>query len=778
VLRQPRNPPGFPTSWNGTPADYEMDPRVVTNAAYRTEIRTGLRSIPTLSIVMDPEDLFGSRRGIYYFSEQAGDAWERPASIELIRPDGTTGFHVTCGIRIWGTGWRPHSASLKHAFQLKFQDQYGPRRLEYPLFPNTPQASFDNVVVRAQGSRSWNDFRQPDIEQTQYIHDAWCRDTGRAMGKVDGDATYVHLYLNGLYWGLYNPVEKTDDSFSADYLGGDKADYDVVTARFTPEADAGDLQAWNAMMALANAGVTTADAYARMQTYVDEDDLIDYMLLNQYATNHDGPPVSGNNVRASRRRGPDGRFRFFVWDMEYTFWDAGENNLQGDIENNPTRVFRRLLANPEFRMRYADHIHRHLFNGGALTPVAAQARWCARAQEIYTAVLGESARWGDARRPARPYTRDVEWKTELNRLLTQYFPVRTQILLDQLRAANLYPKVVAPVFDVPSGAVPPGFELELSAPAGVIYYTLDGTDPRLAGGSLSPTARTDGASPRQIRVTLDDSRRVRARVLANGVWSALNEAAYSLHLPLALTELMYHPPSQTAAELLRAGGRSFAADDYEFVELQNLSSTSVLSLRGLRFADGIVQALPDTALAPLERVVLVRNRAAFENRYGTGLRIIGEYGSPDDPELDQKLANDGERLLVVDAAGAAVIECAYDDSWQPQTDGGGWTLEAINPVDSLSGPANWRSSPVWGGTPATTFVDNLRIREIEVIGEVIELRFAPGIGIGYAVEFNPMLVGGAWQVVHRIAPRTNDSMLTVTLPGASEQTGFYRLVAP
>src|SRR5207247_2565232 len=103
-------------------------------------------------------------------------------------------------------------------------------------------------------------------------------------------------------------------------------------------------------------------------------------------------------------------------------------------------------------------------------------------------VVGESARWGDVRRATPPYTRNVEWIAELNRLVNEYFPVRTQIYLEQLKAARLYPNVVAPAFNQQGGDVPPGFNLNLSAPAGTVYYTLDGTDPRLPGGAISATA--------------------------------------------------------------------------------------------------------------------------------------------------------------------------------------------------------------------------------------------------------------------------------------------------
>jgi hypothetical protein len=489
VIRQPNTPPGFPTTWNGFTADYQMDARVVTNAAYAGEIMAGLRAVPTMSIVVHQPDLFGTPNGIYTFSDQVGDAWERAASVELIRPDGSTGFQENCGVRLWGTGWRPHSSSPKHALQLKFKSEYGAARLRYPLFPDATVVEFDNIVLRAQGSRSWCDFRQPDREQTQYIHDTWARDTAAAMQKADGRATYVHLYLNGLYWGLYNPVEKTDDGWADAQYGGGKTNYDVITRRGAPEVDAGDLTAWNQMMAIVNAGLATPEQYALVQQHLDVDDFIDYMMLHQYASNHDGPlSTIANNMRAIRRRVPAGPFRFHVWDMEYTFWYPQEYNLAFDLDQCPARIFQRLRANPEFRLRFADHAHRHLANGGALTPGPAADRWRARAEEIVGAVIGESARWGDVRRATPPYTRNVEWTNELNRLLNEYFPVRTEILLGQYKAAGLYPAVAAPAFNLPGGDVAPGSTLSIAAPAGTVYYTLDGSDPRLFGGGISSNA--------------------------------------------------------------------------------------------------------------------------------------------------------------------------------------------------------------------------------------------------------------------------------------------------
>ena len=211
VIRQPTDPAGFPEMWSSRGegpirADYEMDPDVVNDPAYSDEIVEGLRSIPTMSLVMDPEDLFGSN-GIYTNSGQRGDRWERATSLEILQPDGSS-FQADSGIEIHGYSWRFHGNTPKHSFRLEFGPEYGPSKLEYKLFPDAPVDRFDSIVLRAQGGRAWAGLQNPD--QAQYLRDAFARDTARDMGKVDGHAAFFHLYLNGLYWGLYHAVERPD----------------------------------------------------------------------------------------------------------------------------------------------------------------------------------------------------------------------------------------------------------------------------------------------------------------------------------------------------------------------------------------------------------------------------------------------------------------------------------------------------------------------------------------------------------------------------------------
>ena len=149
------------------------------------------------------------------------------------------------------------------------------------------------------------------------------------------------------------------------------------------------------------------------------------------------------------------------------------------------------------------------------------------------------------------------------------FPQRSEIVLQQLRDAGLYPLVDAPTFNQHGGSVPPGFQLAISAPAGAIYFTTDGSDPRVPRlGAISATA-TAYTAPFALPA---GSTNVKARTLHNLTWSALTEASFLAPLDfshLKITEIMVNP----------TGG-----SDYEFIELKNIgpSPLSRSGRRGLR----------------------------------------------------------------------------------------------------------------------------------------------------------------------------------------------------
>ena len=116
-------------------------------------------------------------------------------------------------------------------------------------------------------------------------------------------------------------------------------------------------------------------------------------------------------------------------------------------------------------------------------------RLMVRAREVDQAIVGESARWGDHRR-AVPYKREVEWLSEQAWLRDVYWTQNHPRVLQRFRNAGLYPDVAAPTLSRHGGRIAAGFPLALTAPAGSIYYTLDGRDPRLATGSIPLRGRS------------------------------------------------------------------------------------------------------------------------------------------------------------------------------------------------------------------------------------------------------------------------------------------------
>jgi len=469
------------------------------------------------------------------------------------------------------------------------------------------------------------------------------------------------------------------------------------------------MNAWGTLYNLARSGLGSDADYQRVlgnnpdgtpnpayPVYVDLENLIDYMLLTFYGGNFDGP-VSGvcncvpNNWYGLRNRNIDSRmaFMFFAHDSEHILlpWNVNIDRTgpfpagDGDFaRSNPHWVFKQMMPNAEFRMKVADRVHKYFFNDGLLTPARNRERLLRRKVQLERAVVGESARWGDAKR-ATPFTKS-DWDAAVNAVLNDFLPTRSSIVLGQIRADGLYPDVVAPSFSEHGGNVNPGFTFTVSAPAGTIYYTLDGSDPRRPGGAVSGKALTYSGP-----VTLNQNATVKARVFSGGAWSALNEATFNItrtFRELLITEIMYNPPNFNGVD----------GEEFEFIEFKNVG-TAELDLSGIRFTNGIQYVFPvGTRLAAGAFHVIVNNPVEFAKKYPS-VRVDGVFTN--------NLANSGESLAVIHAAGAPIQQFTYDDQapWPTTPDGDGFSLVVrANDINAdYSTPTAWRASAAMGGSP-------------------------------------------------------------------------------
>ena len=469
-LSQPNNPEGYPDKWgkytqrSGTAkADYEMDPEMTSDPALRDKIAQGLYTLPILSIVSDKDNFFSHEKnsetgGIYIYTgppvgDNTGNGWTRQASAELFGGPQQHDFTTDCGVRLHGGHGRLPEKNPKHSFRLVFKKEYGPSKLEYPLFGDS--AEFDQLVLRCHFGNSWQHQDPVRRPRGQYTRDVWARRMQRKMGHTAVDALYVHLFLNGMYWGLYNIAERVDEQFGKSHFGGKKSEYDVVKIEEEGgrhlEASEGTLAKWNRM--IETVGKASDDTYyymlqgkdasgkddATIEPLLHIESFIDYMIINQYAGNTDWD--HHNWYALAHREDKSKGFRFLCWDSEQIFESSSDNVVpDNEGKNYPTGIFHALLKNDKFANRYLRRAQELLSDGGMLSERSVVQVWDSLYNVISLAVYDESARWGDYRRDVHAYTSkgelytvDNHYMKERNRLLNNYFPYRSAKVLKDIQ---------------------------------------------------------------------------------------------------------------------------------------------------------------------------------------------------------------------------------------------------------------------------------------------------------------------------------------------------------
>ena len=541
VLKQPYKMPGFPQpslrtgyqSDENVTLDYEMDPGVVSDPRYRKAIRAGLLSIPTVSIVLDREDLFGwvetegggldmRQSGVYWGDTGRGST--RAASMELIYPEKPQkNAQVDAGLE--SHSW----SAVKRALKLKFQTEYGAGKWESRIFKEAPlngssaAKTFDRIVLRSGKDRSWATRWHPD--RTTHTRDQWARDTQIAMSGIGAHGTFAHLYLNGLYWGMYNVTERPDAWFQATYFGG--AMYDFFSVKHNGPFQ-GDSSRWDYLLGpLRVKNAMKRSRYRQLQEYVDVEQFADYLILCWYSGMRDWPQ---NNWYAGNRNTPPAPAKLFVWDAE-EIWASREDVPVASVHprfrakateeidtDDMVGIWHSLRRNADFMILFADRVYRHCFNDGPLTDANAIARWRTLTDFVADAVVAESARWGDVREPfGEPTrTRDDTFVPEVERVVAQMTGNAGQFI-DALRREGYYPAIDPPEFS--ASAVSNIVAVLNRNSRGTLYFTLDGRDPRESGGQVASGAFTGSGDREEVVVRRGSI--VKARVRTSKAWSAL-----------------------------------------------------------------------------------------------------------------------------------------------------------------------------------------------------------------------------------------------------------------
>lgn len=528
-------PDGFPAdkAVNSQAMRYGMSTAITESEDEDTQLRLRrgfTNGVRTVSLVIDPKHLFDKTKGIYVNATGNGREWERPVQVEQINPtDSADEFNVPAGIRIRGAFSRG-SGYPKHSFRLFFRSEYGMGTLKHALFGDEGVGEFEKIDLRTEQNYAWSNNGGWET----FVHEVFARDSQRDMGECYNRSRYYHLFINGVYWGLYQTEERVDQNYAESYGKGAAANYDVVRTSqpgYNTGVVEGESAAWENLWR-----ITTQEGYGDnypnnynlvrglnpdgtrnpdLPVYVNVTNLIVHMLTSQFAADTDAPAnTSGmaNNLAAFRCRvDGSGKIDGFVWnrhDAEHSLsrgggYDAGTGALLYGTRGanhslalgnfNPAELHYELCANAEYRRTFADLVNKHILqDGGALTAPVAEARFRARMAEIDDAIVCESARWGGSGK-----TR-ATWLNNCNDCIN-FINRRAPYLIAAYRELGWYPSVDAStVIDGTGAPVAEGAtiaasdQIYLTVPAGgTAYYTTDGSDPRTSATAIEYS----GASP-------------------------------------------------------------------------------------------------------------------------------------------------------------------------------------------------------------------------------------------------------------------------------------------
>jgi hypothetical protein len=356
----------------------------------------GRYTLPVVSIVIEPKNFFDPAIGIYVPGNapggnysQRGDAWERPAHVELFETNNVRVIGKEAGVSIHGN--TSQNFAIK-GLDFNSNGGNGHGKFNYQIFPDRNRVVFDHFLIRPSGHDQMYTFTRDEMMQS-LMHDA---------GMESQAARACVTFVNGEYWGLSYLKEKEDDNFVSDYGNVPTDGLDFLEGYAV--AKAGDTAHYDAMINfIATNDIRDPAIYADVKTRMEVPNYINYKAAEIFYYRWD----IGNH-RLWRPHTPDGRWRWLQFDNDVGWggfwaiqpaWDfnmlvadlSTDGSLNGHNTETTTFLLRNLILNQEFK---TDFINRFcdLLNSTFL-PANTIARINAHAAVLEAEMTEHTLRW-------------------------------------------------------------------------------------------------------------------------------------------------------------------------------------------------------------------------------------------------------------------------------------------------------------------------------------------------------------------------------------------------
>jgi hypothetical protein len=349
--------------------------KTVTNTFFVGTSGVNIYSMPVISISTTEDNLFDYYSGIHVPGElfydhfplggywpkieanytQRGRYWERPAHIEYF-VNGNKEINQNIGVRIAGNvsrGWGRKTLRLYARSDYDHENEFS-----YPVFanhtkrgnPSEQLSSFKRLTIR-NGGTNW---------AAQLFLDAFAQSAIKHLNMDILAFSPSIVFLNGEYWGCMNLRERLDKHYLEDHYDLDEGDVAIIKANSgeLTHGIASDSVDYIAMRNFIHYEDMTIPANIDSAMHLmDVENFAKLFMLQIYINNSDW---LSNNRKCWRKRtaynpnvpyGQDGRFRWFVFDLDHGFKLEHQDRLDMVMSDNgaKTRIFRGLMENAEFR---------------------------------------------------------------------------------------------------------------------------------------------------------------------------------------------------------------------------------------------------------------------------------------------------------------------------------------------------------------------------------------------------------------------------------------------
>ena len=158
---------------------------------------------------------------------------------------------------------------------------YGQQDVTYPFFPGSSMQTFSNLTLRSSGQ---------DLPDAR-IRDSFFHAVCNGIENLDSVQTrLVVVYINGVYFGLYDLGEEQNEEYLASHYNVDKDNIDLVNHKVTRIV--GDLSEYKKVTQYARSwNLSDDEQFAEFAKYVDIDACTDFLVAQIYFGNGD---VSNN----------------------------------------------------------------------------------------------------------------------------------------------------------------------------------------------------------------------------------------------------------------------------------------------------------------------------------------------------------------------------------------------------------------------------------------------------------------------------------------------------